>query len=190
MHKMTAANLRSAHGGESMAHMRYRAWAEKAMEEGFPNVARLFTAISYAEEVHGKNHFRELGKVAGDFLVDSMAGFGLGSTSENLQGAYEGEMFEITEMYPAYQEVAKMQNEKGAFKSFHYAVSAEKIHAEMYKNARATVDQGRDITLGTVYICPVCGYTHEGEPPEKCPVSAPPRDKFVAFAPQPQMANA
>ncbi|MHA2038690.1 MAG: rubredoxin-like domain-containing protein [Promethearchaeota archaeon] len=21
-----------------------------------------------------------------------------------------------------------------------------------------------------MYICPVCGYTHEGEPPEVCPV--------------------
>ena len=38
MHDMTAANLRSAHGGESMAHMRYLIWADKAekdMEENW-----------------------------------------------------------------------------------------------------------------------------------------------------------
>ena len=51
MNKMTQDNLRSAFGGESMAHMRYRIWGEKA-KEGFPNVSRLFYATSDAEEVH------------------------------------------------------------------------------------------------------------------------------------------
>jgi rubrerythrin len=52
MNAMTAANLRSAFGGESQAHMQYILWGRKAEEEGFPDVARLFKAISYAEEVH------------------------------------------------------------------------------------------------------------------------------------------
>ncbi len=181
MHEMTAANLRSAHGGESMARMRYGVWADVALKEGFPNVARLFKAISYAEKVHGSNHFNVLGDVEGDFLVASMAGFGVGTTSQNLEGARNGELFEIEEMYPAYIEVAIKQGEKEAKKSFHYAISAEKIHAEMYRKARETVDQGRDIELDTVYICPVCGYTHEGEPPALCPVSGTPREEFVAF---------
>ncbi|MFW6108633.1 MAG: ferritin family protein, partial [bacterium] len=49
MQAMTAANLRSAFGGESMAHMRYKVWGAKAEADGFPHVARMFRAISYAE---------------------------------------------------------------------------------------------------------------------------------------------
>ena len=55
MHAVTATNLRSAYGGEPMAHMRYRVWGDKADEDGFPNVARLFRAIAQAERV--KSHW-------------------------------------------------------------------------------------------------------------------------------------
>jgi len=182
MHDMTAANLRSAYGGESMAHIRYKVWGAKAQEDGFPNVARLFRAISYAEEVHATNHFKQLGDEEGDFLVASGAGFGLGSTLENLQGAIDGETFEIDEMYPAYLETAKSQREKGAQLSFHYALSAEKIHAAMFQEAKQAVDAGKDAELGSVQICQVCGYTHEGDIPDRCPVCGATRDKFKTFA--------
>lgn len=181
MRKMTAANLRSAYGGESMAHMRYKIWAERAKEEGYPNVARLFVAISRAEQSHATNHFTELRDVVGDFAVNSMAPFGLGNTSENLQGAINGETFEITEMYPAYLETAKFQGENGAQRSFHYALSAEKIHAAMFENAKQAVDGGRDMKLGPVRICRNCGYTLEGGIPDKCPVCGVDKSHFESF---------
>ncbi|MDP6381503.1 MAG: rubrerythrin family protein, partial [Phycisphaerae bacterium] len=119
---------------------------------------------------------------AGGFVVTSMAGFGLGTTSENLQGAIDGETFEITEMYPAYMDVARMQEEKGAVRSFNYAVTAEKIHAAMFTSAKQSADEGKDIDLGPVQICLVCGHTREGDAPEKCPVCSSPKEKFQAFA--------
>jgi rubrerythrin len=181
MHDMTAGNLRSAYGGESMAHMRYIKWGEEATKQGFPNVGRLFRAISFAEQVHANNHFTELRNEAGAFSVTSGAGFGLGATSENLQGAIEGELFEINEMYPAYLEVATMQGEKGAVRSFRYAVSAEKIHAAMYQEAKQAVDGGTDLELGPVQICNLCGYTTEGEIPDKCPICGATRANFTTF---------
>jgi rubrerythrin len=181
MNAMTAANLRSAFGGESQAHMRYKVWGKKAEEEGFPNIARLFQAISYAEEVHASNHFRELANVGGDFLVASMAGFGLGTTSENLQGAIDGEKFEVEQMYPSYMAVAKAQNEKGGIKSFHYAIEAEKIHAAMFTEAKQAVYGGNDVELDDVQVCRVCGHTMQGEAPDRCPVCGQPREVFVAF---------
>jgi rubrerythrin len=162
--------------------MRYRTWAAKAEEEGFPNVARLFRAIGCAEEVHANNHFRELREQAGAFQVVAGAGFGLGATSGNLQGAIEGECFEIHEMYPVYLHAAEFQKEKGAQRSFRYALAAEKIHAEMYRRAKACVEAGKDLPLGPVQICLVCGHTVEGETPDKCPVCGAPRKKFRAFA--------
>jgi rubrerythrin len=182
MQAMTAANLRSSFGGESMAHMRYMIWADCAEEEGFPNVARLFRAVSFAEQVHATNHFRDMKDAPGDFLVAAGGGFGIGTTSENLQGTIDGETFEVTQMYPAYQEVAKLQGEKGAARSIHYAVSAEKMHAAMFQEARQAVDSGEDAKLGPVNVCSVCGHTVEGDAPDKCPVCGAAKERFRTFA--------
>ncbi len=182
MHAMTAANLRSAFGGESMAHMRYLIWGDKAEKDGFPNVARLFRAISHAERVHATNHFTAMADEGGAHLVASGGGFGLGPTSANLAGAIEGETFEVEEMYPAYMAVARAQGEKGAIQSIHYAVSAEKIHAAMYAAAKKAVDAGHDMKLGPVQICGVCGNTAEGDAPAKCPICAATKSKFKTFA--------
>ena len=182
MHDMTAANLRSAYGGESMAHMRYKIWAAKAEADGFPNVARLFTAIAAAEQVHATNHFRVMKDVGGAHLVAAGGGFGLGSTSDNLAGAIEGENFEIDEMYATHVQTAQFQGESGAQRSFHYAIEAEKIHAKMYADAKAVVDGGADVELGPVQICSVCGHTVEGDAPDECPICQAKKKAFLTFA--------
>lgn len=182
MHDMTAANLRSAFGGESQAHMRYIIWADKAEKEGYRNVARLFSAVSRAEQAHATGHFKAMGDVPGAFDVLSGAGFGMGTTSENLAGAIEGELFEINEMYPAYLAVAQAQSEDKAIRSMNYAIAAEKIHAAMYQKAKEAVDDGNDMNLGPVRICTVCGHTIEGDLPEdKCPICKAARDRYVSF---------
>ncbi|MCD6285073.1 MAG: rubrerythrin family protein [Anaerolineae bacterium] len=62
-----------------------------------------------------------------------------------------------------------------------FADKAEKIHADMYKSAKAEADAGRDVAIGKVYICPVCGYTVEGDTPDKCPVCGAQRKLFKEF---------
>ncbi len=181
MQDMTAANLRSAFGGESMAHLRYLVWAKKAQDEGFVNVARLFRAISRAEEAHASGHFRAMKDVAGEFSVTAGAGFGLGTTSENLAGAIAGELFEVNQMYPAYMAVAEAQSETAALKSMSYALEAEKTHAGMFEQAKSSVDAGKDYQVGTIRVCSLCGHTLEGDPPQRCPVCGVAAKMFVAF---------
>jgi rubrerythrin len=164
---MTDKNLHDAFAGESQAHMKYLAFAQKAEEEGKPNIARLFRAISFAEQVHAVNHLKTLGEV--------------GDTVENLQSAINGENFEVEEMYPAYDAVAKLQDEKGAIRSIHYAIEAEKIHAAMYTTSKQDAKEGSDSDLGPIHICPVCGYTVEGGKPQNCPVCGLTSEKFVEF---------
>ena len=181
MHEMTAANLRSAFAGESMARMRYLIWAAQAEADGFPNTARLFRAISAAEEVHATGHFNAMRDLQGPALVVAGGGFGLGSTSENLQAAIDGENFEVEEMYPAYLAEAQRQEERGAERSFRYALEAERIHAAMYAKAKQAVDAGGDVELGPVQICSVCGHTVEGDAPESCPVCGARKERFMGF---------
>ncbi|CCU81087.1 Rubrerythrin [Halanaerobium saccharolyticum subsp. saccharolyticum DSM 6643] len=178
---MTAQNLRSAYAGESMAYQRYKVWGQKADEEGFENVALLFDAIAYAEEVHAGNHFAAHDNVEGDFLVAGGGEFGLGTTSENLVGAIEGEEGEVEQMYPTYSIVAKEQGESDAVRSFHYALEAEQIHAKLFRNAKEHVDNGEDIELEYVTICEVCGHTVVDGLPDKCPVCGEPSSAFRKF---------
>ena len=167
MHKMTQGNLEAAFAGESQAHVKYLAFAAKAEKEGFPNVARLFKAVAYAEQVHATNHFKALGN--------------LGKTAANLEAAIGGENYEVDEMYPAFIAVAQVQGEKGAVRSNEWAMEAEKIHAEMYGAAKVAVEGGKDAEVGQVYVCELCGWTGEGEPPDECPLCKAKKDKFVTF---------
>jgi Rubrerythrin len=104
--------LREAFAGESQAHMKYLIFAEQAEKEGLHDVARLFRAISFAEQVHATNHFKALME--------------LKNTSENLQSAWGGENFEVEEMYPAYNAIASLQDEKDAIRSIHFAFQQKK----------------------------------------------------------------
>ena len=167
MKEMTKESLKAALAGESQANIKYLAFAAEAAKAGRPNIARLFQAIAYAEQVHATNHLRELG--------------GIGDTVANLQAAIDGENFEVDEMYAAYLEIADLQNERGARRSMRYAVEAEKIHADMYEDAKAAAEAGDDIQMGEVYTCPKCGFTHIGDPPERCPVCKLKSEKFKVF---------
>lgn len=178
---MTQDNLRSAFGGESQAHMRYRIWATTAKKEGFENVARLFNATSDAEQVHATLHFKALRDCGGDFAVTSMAGFGLSATSDNLQGAINGELFEATEMYPAYIAVAELQGEDEAIKAYRFAIEAEKIHAERFQTAKDAVDAGKDLEVETIYLCPVCGYIGFDPSEEICPLCGAKKTVFIEY---------
>jgi len=106
MRKMTEKALGEAFAGESMAHMKYLMFQEIAEKAGFPNIGRLFKAISY---------------------------------------------------------------------------EAEKIHAKLYKKAKKRAAQGEDLDIPEVYICPVCGYTHAGDPRNTCPVCGISSKKFKKF---------
>jgi rubrerythrin len=92
-----------------------------------------------------------------------------------------GESFEVTEMYPAFMAVAELQGEKGAYRSFDWSYQTEKMHLTLFEKAKEAVDSGGDVQLGAVQVCQVCGYTVEGDAPDKCPVCNARQEKFTAF---------
>ncbi|MEM2739469.1 MAG: rubrerythrin family protein [Candidatus Bathyarchaeia archaeon] len=167
MRKMTEDNLKAAFAGESQAHMRYLIFAVKAEREGFTNIARLFRAIAFAEQVHASNHLNTLGLIQ--------------SSIENLEVAIDGERYEVEEMYPAYNAVAKLQGERNAERSFNWALQSERIHVGLYQKAKQAAEKGEDVKLEAVYVCELCGYTIEGEAPDRCPICGAPKDRFMKF---------
>ncbi|MBN1273811.1 MAG: rubrerythrin family protein [Candidatus Aminicenantes bacterium] len=167
MEKKCEKNLKDAFAGESQAHMKYLAFSSKADQEGYKNVARLFKANSFAEQVHAVNHLRTLS--------------GIQKTEENLSEAIEGENYEVEKMYPEFIEDAQKAGEKGAERTTSWALAAEKVHAELYKTARDKVLKREDLDDTPIHVCQVCGYTVQAEAPERCPICNSPREKFTAF---------
>ncbi|NYT20168.1 MAG: rubrerythrin family protein [Methanosarcinales archaeon] len=158
----TMENLNEAFAGESMANRKYLAFAKMADKEGFSQIAKLFRAAAAAETVHAHNHLKVMGEVK--------------TTEENLREAITGETMEFNEMYPAFIEEAEKEGNKQAVRSFDLANKVEKVHAELYQKALDNMDNNEDVDY---YVCEVCGYTVEGEAPERCPICGAVHSKFT-----------
>jgi rubrerythrin len=155
-------SLREAFAGESQANRRYLAFAKKAEEEGYQQVAKLFRAAAEAETVHAHNHLRVLK--------------GIRTTKENIQEAIGGETHEFKKMYPEMMGQAKTEKNNEAYQTFHYANSVEKIHAALYQKALDNLGKNEEVDY---FVCPVCGNTVEKVVPDKCPICGAPGNKFI-----------
>jgi len=146
-------NLKEAFAGESQANRRYLAFAQKAEQEGYAQIARLFRAAAAAETVHAHNHLKVLK--------------GVRSTADNLQEAIDGETSEFREMYPRMIAAAQAEANKDAERTFTFANEVEKTHAALFQKALKNL---QDKKMVEIYVCSICGHTVEGEPPDSCPV--------------------
>ena len=160
----TETNLKEAFAGESQANRKYTAFAKKAEQEGFVNVARLFQTAAEAETIHAMGHLNAMDAIK--------------STADNLRVAIAGETYEYTEMYPPMLTQAQAENHK-AKRMFGYAVEAEAVHAELYRLALEAVSQGKDLAETKFYLCPVCGHIEAGNPPATCPICGIKGEKYV-----------
>jgi rubrerythrin len=150
----TMQHLKDAFAGESQANRKYLAFAKQADKEGYLAAARLFRAAAAAETVHAHAHLRAMN--------------GIGSTTENLKEAVEGETYEFKSMYPDMIKDAREEGEKAADQSFTWANEVEQIHAGLYRKALDELGQGEDVKC--YYVCSLCGNTVANEPPDVCPV--------------------
>jgi rubrerythrin len=161
-------NLAEAFAGESQANRKYLAFAKKAQDEGYAQVAKLFRAAAEAETVHAHAHLRVMG--------------GIKSTTENLQSGIDGEGFEFQHMYPKFLKEAQAEGNKAAETSIRNAMTVEEIHYGLYGRALESVKSGKDMATARVFVCSVCGNTVEGHAPDKCPICGVPASKFVEIA--------
>jgi rubrerythrin len=149
----TNDNLKAAFAGESQANRKYLAFAAQADKEGYPQVAKLFRAVAEAETVHAHSHLKAMGEIK--------------STKENLEKALAGEMYEFKSMYPEMIQKAQEEGNTKAERTFRFANEVEKIHAKLYQKAIDSLETSEETDY---YVCSVCGFTCEAEPPERCPV--------------------
>jgi rubrerythrin len=136
-------------------------FAKKAQEEDLPQIAQLFRAVATAEGIHSRRHFA---------LLESVA-----DTQSNLERAFQTENAVNGIYYPKMLREAEEDNEEAPALVFSQARDVEAFHAELYKKALDHLIAQR---FTKYFVCTVCGYIAEGEPPQACPVCNAPSSKF------------
>lgn len=173
----TLENMQAAFNGESNAHARYAAFAEKADAEGYGAVASLFRAASRAEAIHAGNHAEVIKKLGGKPTA-TIEKPEVKTTAENLAAAIAGETYERDTMYPVFLKRARADGEKKAMRSLNFAKKAEAEHAALYQSALDDLE-GWKIASRTFYVCPTCGKTVTTLDFAKCGVCYTKKEEFI-----------
>ena len=168
---ITEKNLLKAFAGESQARNRYTYFAEKAADEGFIQISRIFQETADQEREHAERFFSFL--EGGDVEVQAFYPAGkIGTTEENLAAAATGERMEWTEIYKGFAETAQNEGFSQIAAVFNAVGVAERQHEKRYNRLRQNVVNGEVFKKSNkvMWACMNCGYIYEGEePPKKCP---------------------
>ena len=117
----TDRNLWQAIVAEALANLTYTAYAQRAREEGHPEVAEVFEEVARAETQHGLSYL----KVAG--VVES--------TAANLSNVIAGETREYTRTYPRMINDARAEGHTEAVAVLTAAMEQEKEHQIAFSDA-------------------------------------------------------
>ena len=174
----TLDNLKAAVTGETGASAKYAAFAEAAEAAGYTQIARLFRATSEAEQIHIAMEYKlvqaedpEWQKPVADAPV-------VEACDLNLIAAANGEIYETSDMYPAFIKKAQEEGNDKAVRVFTRAKLAESVHAERYMEAYNNLDAADD---DAYFLCPVCGYIEKGDDFEVCPICGAKKSAFKQF---------
>jgi rubrerythrin len=166
--------LQEAISAECGAIAKYTAYADKAMEEGFPNIAYLFKALVQAEEFHNRNHGNALKLVSNNLFNPITHEARASTTLENVRDAIRSEHYESKKMYPGFiKEIRSELKEEDARVtrlSYSWAEQVELGHEKALKIALDALENGTDLDVERIYVCRVCGNLVFNEPEDFCNV--------------------
>ena len=171
-------NLKEAINGESNAKRKYELYAEQAMKEDLPEVAKLFKAVAFAESIHVKNHLKAMATVTNeevnpdDFVVikEDELKENVKDTQSNLTDAINGETYEVKKMYKQFLKNAIAGEYDVVELSFQLARNAEKVHAKLYTRYLKSLEKGKSIEPCEIYVCTICGNVELIEPTRNCTI--------------------
>ena len=169
----TEKNLQEDFAGESMARNKYTYFASKAKKEGYVQIAAIFEETAGTEKEHAKMWYKYLN------------GGAVGSTTENLADAANGENFEWTDMYARMAREAREEGFDDIAEKFLAVAAIEKEHEERYRKLLNNVKKERVFSKDNdvIWQCSNCGHIVIGKKaPEVCPVCDHPQAYFQVKA--------
>ena len=183
MPNKTQENLLKAFAGESQARNKYYMFAKMARKENLEWIARVFEETADQERAHAEEEFemiKEPMNVGGELSIGPYST----KTIENLKMAAAGEHYEWTEMYPSFEEQAKIDGNTEAERLFREVKEVEEKHEERYIILATHIDNNTlyNQEAELEWKCLNCGYIHKGKtPPKECPVCKKPFSWYMAL---------
>ncbi len=192
----TISVLQTLYQDEIQAMQNYRAYAQKAVSENYPNIAKLFLTLAASESVHARNFkgcLSEFDAAAPDFPQRQGV---VASTRENLKFAIAVELEEIDRKYPQVLEQIKPENHQKAIQFVTYAWESEMQHRELLKKMKS----GTGVFFGLLtkriegnpyqyFVCQNCGSTLSKIPATPCPICGEPSAKYSEIKLDPDAAG-
>ena len=179
----TEKNLLAAFAGESQARMRYTYFASKAKKEGYEQIASIFQETADNEKEHAEVFFKHL--QGGDVEITAAYPAGvIGTTTENLLAAAQGEKMEWGTLYPDFAETAQKEGFPMVAHSFKKIAEVEAYHEKRYRKLLENVKNGKVFKKdkSIKWKCRNCGYVHEGsEAPDVCPACQHPQSYYEVW---------
>ena len=177
---MTEQNLLKAFAGESQARNRYTFFASVAKKEGYEHIAGVFMETAEQEKEHAKRFFKSLEGGPLTITASYPAGI-IGTTTENLLAAAEGEHEEWDVLYAEFGDVAEKEGFPEIANTFRQIAKVEAEHEKRYLKLLSRITDGnffvRDNEIW--WQCRNCGYVIKAkEAPLKCPACAHPQSYF------------
>jgi rubrerythrin len=164
----TEENLKAAFAGEAQAHTKYLYYASKAKKEGYEQIGSIFEETAKNEKEHAKLWYKLLHE-------------GVGTTTENLVLAAEGENYEWTEMYKSFAEEARKEGFNEIAAAFEGVGKVEREHEARYHRLLDNIKENRVFNREEkiAWKCGNCGHIHFGaDAPKICPVCSHPQGFF------------
>ncbi|MBS3074964.1 rubrerythrin family protein [Candidatus Pacearchaeota archaeon] len=180
----TEKNLLKAFAGESQARNRYTYFASVAKKGGYEQISAIFLETAENEKEHAKVFFKFLEGNMVEITAAYPAGK-IGTTTENLLAAANGEKEEWGKLYPEFEKTARKESFDEIADSFKEIADVEKEHEKRYRKLLENVKNNKVFRKDRVvkWKCRNCGYIHEGrEAPLVCPACSHPQAFYEEIA--------
>ena len=173
-YRETISVLQELYKAEIIASKTYSGFAQKAEEEKYYSVSRLFSALSGSETVHArnfKNILNDLGVEPKNFPNPDIK---IADTKTNLKWALKVELSEIDTNYPMLIKKIKPEGNKRALEDITYAWESEMQHRDLIKKMKSAlgfffgkiVDKLKEAK--DYHVCQRCGSTVFKLPEKSC----------------------
>lgn len=179
----TEHNLLASFAGESQARSRYTLFAQKAIEEGYEQIAEIFLTTAEQELSHAKQFFSKLEGGSVEITAAYPAGV-VADTMTNLKEAAAGEYEEWGELYASFAKVAEEEGFPQIAALYRNISKVEQMHEKRYRRLIERMEKGEVFSSEepVEWYCRKCGFTMTSKTaPKRCPVCGMDQSWFERF---------